>query len=382
MTGKPIELGAVVDIVMGQAPLGSNCNKEGNGTIFVKAGEFGERTPTIEEWTTQPLKMAKPEDTLVCVVGATAGKVNFSTFECAIGRSVAAVRPEKEKINPDFLHHFLKTMVSALRGRSQGAAQGVITREMLQCLTLVLPPLPEQRRIAAILDQADALRAKRREALAELDKLAQSIFVEMFGDPDTNPKNWTRIPLGDVALKITDGEHLNPEFSLTGMPIVMAGNVLEDSIDIANAKLVDSALGERFRKKCGPVLGDLLVVSRGATIGRMCAVNVTDTFCLMGSVILIKLQPNKLETAFLSALLKHPVMRSALYKTSGSSAQQAIYLKDLKNLPCIIPPINLQKQFAKKIDSITPVKAAHHSSLKEMDDLFASLQHRAFRGEL
>lgn len=313
---------------------------------------------------------------------APIGHVAINTVPMATNQGFKSFVPKKGIIDEKFLFHWLRANRAYLESLGNGATFKEVSKATVARVEIPLPSLQEQRRIAAILDQADTLRAKRREALAELDKLAQSIFVEMFGDPQTNPQNWTRIPLGDVALKITDGEHLNPEFSLTGMPIVMAGNVLEDSIDIANAKLVDSALGERFRKKCGPVLGDLLVVSRGATIGRMCAVNVTDTFCLMGSVILIKLQPNKLETAFLSALLKHPVMRSALYKTSGSSAQQAIYLKDLKSLLCIVPPLKIQKQFSEKISSITPVKSAHNSSLNELDELFASLQHRAFRGEL
>ena len=80
MSAATIELGEVVEIVMGQAPPGAACNKDGEGTVFVKAGEFQERSPAIREWTTQTLKMAAPDDSLVCVVGATAGKVNYSTF--------------------------------------------------------------------------------------------------------------------------------------------------------------------------------------------------------------------------------------------------------------------------------------------------------------
>ena len=99
-------LGEVVEIIMGQAPPGSDCNMENNGTPFVKVGNFGKVFPRIEEWTTNPLKMALPNDTLVCVVGATIGKLNRG-IECAIGRSVAAVRPNENKINPTFLYYNL-----------------------------------------------------------------------------------------------------------------------------------------------------------------------------------------------------------------------------------------------------------------------------------
>lgn len=190
MSSGMVQLGEYVDLVMGQAPPGEACNKDGEGTIFVKAGEFQERFPAVKEWTSKPLKFAKTNDTLVCVVGATAGKVNLASFDCAIGRSVAAVRPKLDKIDPLFLFHFLQTTVGQLRDRAQGAAQGVITREMLQLLSLVLPQLPEQRRIAAILEQADTLRAKRRGALAQLDELQKAIFVEMFGEYSPGHSPW------------------------------------------------------------------------------------------------------------------------------------------------------------------------------------------------
>src|SRR5258706_2526100 len=92
------QLGVLSEIVMGQATPGSECNFDGNGTPFVKAGEFGESRPIIREWTTKPLKYAKVNDVLVCVVGATCGKLNLGA-DCAIGRSVAAIRPDKTHLN-------------------------------------------------------------------------------------------------------------------------------------------------------------------------------------------------------------------------------------------------------------------------------------------
>jgi type I restriction enzyme, S subunit len=157
---KRVLLGEVAEIVMSQAPPGSACNKQGRGTIFVKAGEFNGRHPIVREWTTKPMKLARSSDVLVCVVGATAGKVSGS-IDCAIGRSVAAVRPSGGKLDTSYLYNFLSTKTEILRANSQGLAQGVITREMLASLEIPLPPLAEQRRIAAILDQADDLRRKR-----------------------------------------------------------------------------------------------------------------------------------------------------------------------------------------------------------------------------
>jgi type I restriction enzyme S subunit len=175
---------------------------------------------------------------------------------------------------------------------------------------------------------------------------------------------------------------LNPEFSLSGMPIVMAGDVLDDGVDVSNAKRVEASLGLRFRRKCDPELGDLLLVSRGATIGRQCVVDTDRTFCLMGSVILIKPRRDRVEPWFLNAYLRHPVVRAALYKTSGSSAQQAIYLKDLRNLKCCLPPVTVQREFATYVGGVGNTKEIHWASVSKLDTLFGSLQHRAFLGEL
>lgn len=203
-------LGDITEVVMGQAPPGEDCNRQGRGTPFVKAGEFDDHRPVIREWTTNPLRVARSGDVLVCVVGATAGKINES-IDCAIGRSVAAVRPDPLLLSSKYLYHFLGTQVSRLRAKSQGLAQGVITRKMLQEVSITLPSLPEQRRIAAILDKADELRAKRRAALAQLDTLTQSIFLDVFGDPATNPKGWPEATtLGDVA-EIVFGSHQRPK---------------------------------------------------------------------------------------------------------------------------------------------------------------------------
>ena len=169
MSDRLHSLGEIVETIMGQAPPGSACNKEGRGTVFVKAGEFADPLPLVREWTTKPIKRAWSTDVLVCVVGATAGKVSRS-IDCAIGRSVAAIRPIEKHVDSGYLFHFLSTKTLFLREKSQGLAQGVITRDMIESLDLHLPRLAEQRRIAAILDQADALRRKRGKVIYYLEK--------------------------------------------------------------------------------------------------------------------------------------------------------------------------------------------------------------------
>jgi type I restriction enzyme S subunit len=149
-------LSEIVDLVMGQAPPGIECNKDGIGTIFVKTGEFGELIPEIKEWTTKPLKLAKKGDVLICVVGATVGKLNLA-IDCAIGRSVAAIRPKKNKLDSKFLYYSLMPFTLKLRNQSRGSAQGVIGKVELNAVEIRLPSLAEQNRIVAKVDELMAL---------------------------------------------------------------------------------------------------------------------------------------------------------------------------------------------------------------------------------
>jgi type I restriction enzyme, S subunit len=343
---------------------------------WLTAGKYpviGQGSESIEGWTDRGDLLLKPAPAVVLYGGHTR-RVKYVNTPFVPGPNVKILEPARE-LDAKFLYRFLEQ----LRIESRGYADHF--PEVRRC-AIPIPPLSEQRRIAAILDQADALRAKRREALAQLDSLTQSIFIEMFGDPVKNPLSWETRTLNQVTTKITDGEHLNPAFSEAGMPIVMAGNVLEDRIEITSAKKVEYSLGQQFRKKCGPEFGDLLIVGRGATIGRLCRVNQHEVFCLMGSVILLKPDRTVLNERFLSGMLALPTMQAMLYNTSGSSAQQAIYLKDVKKLICLLPPLTLQEAFASRIQAVESLQTTNRAALAECDALFASLQHRAFAGQL
>lgn len=150
-----LNLSDISEFVMGQAPAGNECNKDGKGTVFVKTGEFGQRYPEIKEWTTKPLKLARKGDVLICVVGATVGKLNFG-IDCAIGRSVAAIRPG-EKILTEYLYISLVPFTIKLRQNSRGSAQGVIGKTELSAVRIRVPPKEEQHRIVAKVDELMAL---------------------------------------------------------------------------------------------------------------------------------------------------------------------------------------------------------------------------------
>jgi len=191
-------------------------------------------------------------------------KISCPNFSGICSTDILPILPGPN-LDRSFLCYFLRqpSMVEYANSRAVGINLPRLAPSILAGFQMPLPPMAEQRRIAEILDGAEALRAKRRTALAQLDCLIQSLFLDLLGDPVVNPKGWSSNELGSLSQKITDGEHLNPVFSQSGMPIVMAGDVREDGVELGKTKMVEWELGNKFRKKCNPETGDLLLVSRG-----------------------------------------------------------------------------------------------------------------------
>lgn len=188
---RPVEedtkvMGTIVELVMGQAPAGDEYNTEGRGTVFVKVGEFGPLYPREEVWTTKPLKFAKKGDVLVCVVGATVGKLNLA-IDCAIGRSVAAIRPSAA-LDTKFLYYSLIPYTLRLRRNSRGSAQGVIGKAELNAVSLWVPSREVQKLLVEKVDElmalCDRLEAQQQEREAQHALLVHASLAR-FSDAPT-----------------------------------------------------------------------------------------------------------------------------------------------------------------------------------------------------
>lgn len=204
----PVKLGGHVELVMGQAPPGNACNTNGDGTVFVKTGEFGPLYPEVCEWTTKPLKMAKSGDVLICVVGATIGKLNLA-IDCAIGRSVAAIRP-KRTLETTYLYYALMPFTLRLRGGARGSAQGVIGKAELNAISMRIPPLADQRRIVAKVDElmalCDALERESADAMAAHQALVEVLLATLVNSADAADlaRQWARLETHFDILFTTD----------------------------------------------------------------------------------------------------------------------------------------------------------------------------------
>jgi type I restriction enzyme S subunit len=259
-----------------------------------------------------------------------------------------------------------------------GTTRSRISRGNLGKINIPCVPLPEQRRIAEILDQADAIRVKRREALALLDTLARSVFLEMFGDPVTNPKGWVELKLGEIGTLdrgVSKHRPRNAPELLGGIyPLIQTG-------DIANCngyiKEYNSTYSEAGLKQSKMWPAGTLCITIAANIAKTGI--LTFESCFPDSVVGFRAD-DVAKVEYVKAWLSF--LQKKLEDSAPESAQKNINLEILRNLDVPTPPLSLLREFANSIAAIEKQKSAYRTSLDNMNSLFASLQHRAFRGEL
>lgn len=313
------------------------------------------------------------------VVGIDRGRRLIASGEWIVFRS--------ERIDQAYLRHvligdpfhsqFMQTVSgvggSLLRARPVHVAK----------ITVPLPPLPEQRRIAAILDQADALRAKRRETLAQLDSLTQSIFIAMFGNPVANHSPWVTSRLGMICTKISDGTHHSPPIQTEGVPYITAKHLKEYGLDFYSSPWFIAERDHRqIYARCDPKPGDVLYIKDGATTGIAAINNYSFEFSMLSSLALLRPDGEILNSSYLSHWLNSPTVKTELIGEMAGAAIRRLTLTKIKAISIPVPPLKLQAEFAQRMSAIERVKEKKKQSLCELDTLFTSLQHRAFQGEL
>ena len=266
--------------------------------------------------------------------------------------------------------------------KATGASYPAVSDRIIFESQLPTPPVSEQRQIAEVLDRAEALRAKRRAALANLDTLTESIFFNLFGDPTTNPKGMTVVKLSDVATRITDGVHQKPNYTESGLPFISVKDITTGVLSFDDCKFVSQDDHNKFTKRCKPEKNDILYTKVGATYGRPALVDTDRDFSIYVSVCLIKPKKELVDPTFLfSALGTSAIKRQADNRIKGIGVPD-LHLDQIQSFLIPLPSLSEQRDFSRRIAALEKVKAAHRASLTQLDALFAVLQHRAFRGEL
>lgn len=291
--------------------------------------------------------------------------------------------PRRNSVDLDFFYYLLgsKAVYAEFERRASGATVKNLNIDLVKGVTIPLPPLPEQRRIGEVLDRAGALRTKRRAALAQLDTLIQSIFLDMFGDPATNPKGIKTARLGGLCRRITDGTHQPPEWSPVGHPFLFVGNIVSGEITFETQKFISDETHAELVRRCPIEVGDVLYSTVGS-YGVPVMVRTSEKFAFQRHIAHLKPDATVLESEFLRVMLASPSLKRQADRVARGVAQKTVNLADINRFLVLCPPLDLQREFARRVAVVEKLRDAHRASLAEFDALFASLQHRAFRGEL
>jgi type I restriction enzyme S subunit len=271
-----------------------------------------------------------------------------------------------------FHQEFMRTVAgvggSLLRARPSQVAQ----------IQIPVPPLDEQRRIAAILDKADTLRAKRRAAIAKLESLTQSIFLDMFGDPTSNPKGWNTTLMGEQLRSLHYGPRFyNEKYTPDGIRTVRITDLQEDGTlrfeNMPRMTLPDTDIG-----KYKAVPGDILFARSGATVGKTAVINESDPPCVPGAYFLVLRFSEQLDPRYCRAVLSSPSTRAVVNSRSRQAAQQNFSGPALRELSMPLPPMDLQRRFAALLVTIGNQRTQLLRSGCVLDSLDVSLKHKFF----
>lgn len=396
MMWEKVRLSEIVDTSSGGTPNRSIKEYWENGDIpWVKSGQLKDcLIEGAEEFITEKglksssAKLVDKGTLLLALYGATAGKLGFLGLNATTNQAVCAIKPKRDNlINTKYLYYYLLSQRSEIIKDSEGGAQPNISQNYVNNIQIPLPPLPIQKRIAEILDTANALRRKDEALLKKYDELAQAIFIDMFGDPVKNEKGWEVKTLKSCTSKIGSGSTPiggKTAYKEQGISLIRSMNVYDNYFKMKDLAFIDDIQAEKL-KNVEVKSNDVLFNITGASVCRCTIVPEEILPARVNQhVAILRAKEELLSPKFLSTLLTTNSMKKQLLNIgiAGGAVMEAITKEQLENQNIILPPIEVQNRFANILKNLNEQNQKSSNSQKESDSLFNSLLQKAFNGEL
>ena len=286
----------------------------------------------------------------------------------------------KHNVDARYLNYFFHSpyCMSYINAYATGSVRNTLDLKSLGKIPIILPEEKEQKRVVKILDCLIKIITHRKQALELMNELVKSRFVEMFGDPVRNEKKWIKGNMQSICIRITDGEHGSVPRSEIGHPFLNAKHIKPDgTIDWKTTTFVANEVHEKIYRRCNPETGDILVTTTG-TIGNVVIVPDTEPFSMDRGITLLKLQKEKISSIFIAWLLKFDSIQEIMNANIHASAIGHLFLNKVKQLPVIIPPLELQNEFSSFVIQVDKSRLAIQKSLDETQLLFDSLMQKYF----
>ena len=372
-------LGDIADFVNGVAFKPEDWVDEGRKIIRIQNLTDPSKPYNLTTRKVSPDNLVRNDDMLVSW-SATLGVFVWHGPEACVNQHIFKVIPNRSKINDRYLFWALRRSVESMGDMTHGATMKHINRIEFLSTTIPLPPLPDQKRIADILDKADAIREKRKQSIAKMDTLLQSVFLDMFGDPVTNPKGWKVVKLNEILNFLTSGsrgwaKYYTDQGSLfLRIQNIGRGELLLDDCQYVRAP--DSA-----EKKRTTVMSGDVVMSITADLGRTAVIPEGFPDANINQHLAI-FRTHGIVPTFLSAYLASEGGQIQIQRANRGGVKAGLNFNDLRSLKILLPPIELQYAYDKAVTKVSDHYSAYRKSSSSISSLFPSLQQRAFKGKL
>jgi len=259
--------------------------------------------------------------------------------------------------------------------------QATVQRDSFLALKIPLPPLAEQKRIAAILDKADILRRKNQQAIQLADQFLRAVFLDLFGDPMTNPKGWERCKFESLIDMVTYGLTVRPEYLAEGVPLISAREIRSGQINFDGAPKISEKDFEKLSEKARPNFQDILF-SKTGSIGHCAIVESNLKFAVTQNAARIVPNTEKCEPLFLLSLLRTNYFFDLANREAKGNAVKDLQLGVMKEFPVYAPPMDIQRKYAEIFKRIKNLSSMNFDAQLDGNELFNSISQRAFAGEL
>lgn len=370
-----VKLKDVCTINMGQSPSSDSYNENGNGVPFFQGNaDFGERYPVTRKWCSAPTKMAAPEDILISV-RAPIGAMNYAKEECCIGRGLAALTPNREKVSSDFIFWLLKGKNEELNSKGTGSTFKAIGRNILEETLVPDISLEKQIKYSIILEKTYRVILSRKQQLQKLDDLIKARFVELFGDPISNPKGWKK-DKAESHIDLLSGypfqseQYVNDGINICGGLIIMPQKIQWQ--DCRHWPSVDGYEDYLLAEDDIVMALDRPWISEGFKIAQVDSTHLP--------ALLIQRTARIRGIDVNQQYLFHCFVNGGFDKHSNvtGSLVPHISAKDIRSFEILLPPIKLQKQFAAFVKQVDKSKVVVQKALDEAQTLFDSLMQEYF----
>ena len=380
------KLNELCEINIGKTPFRNKSEYWGEGSSWLSISDLKDKfiTKTKEEITSMAISECNmkivPKNTVVMSFKLSIGKVAILKEDMYTNEAIANFPIKNNSLIPEYLYYAIKTLNFDNTDR---AVMGVtLNKAKLNELKIPYCEINKQKQIVKLLNKAQELIDKRKEQIEALDELVKSKFIEMFGDPITNQKNWEITTIGKIVTDVRYGTS-KPAVDGGKYPYIRMNNITYSGyLDLDNLKYID--IEEEELEKCIVRKGDVLFnrTNSAELIGKTCVFNLDKPMIIAGYIIRIRLI-NEVLPIYLSMFLNSDYGKILLRGMAKGAVNQAnINAQELKSIKIAKPPIELQNQFADFVKQVDKLKSEMEKSLKELEDNFNALMQRAFKGEL